>query len=258
MKRRVFIQFSDDQHKYQILNISQSILGGDIYCTVPKGKLVQYHGFSRDQKGQIILLKTKTKPDEKTHLSVHASGELHIKNQATREYSPALKGNKLANLEGKELSARHIFTLFPSKPLHIPFSPVDKTKDVEIHDSGATRPAAFVCFAVPRGIQGVNLQFTFHVDDIESVPPDGGVITFELVHHLIIALAYRAKNLPDWPDDNIILYGDGYIAPFVMGYKERLIAVELREPSYHLNEEQTLTITLPTKHLDDGLETKMP
>lgn len=249
MTRRVFIQFEGNEQKFQLLDLTQNIKG-DIYVFLPGASVVKWLGLTKQNYGQSISLQTKTLAKDHAHLSIHAAGKLHVKKQKVSEYSPVLVGNKLADLPNKVLSVRHLFSAIFPEPNHLPVSPAGNRKSDFIINAKNQNPFSVACFAIPKGIPNISLQFSFHLDDIDTVPPDGGVINVELVHHIVMMVFFKPKEVTDWPDTPYLIYSDGYIAPFLLSQKNENLLIELREPLYNLDSNNNLTINLPTKHED--------
>lgn len=239
---RIFVKFDNDAQSYQILSIHQSRNGGDIYCGLPNGRPAYWHGFLPENSERLLLLRTSTSNDDGAHLSVHGSGQTHVKYEKMSRRSIAVLGNKLSQVPEKELGIRHLFTALPSKPAHLPVG--RQQRDVTILSNGPMRPFALICFAVPKGIGQVSLHFSFHEDELETDSPDAGMAWAELGHHRVVMLAYGSKMIEKWPDNTIIQYSDGYLVPFIRRLKPGNISVDLQKPTYKLNGEE-LTIVLP-------------
>lgn len=253
MKSRIFVSFPGKADPFQILSIEQDNKG-DIYCFVPKAYKHQFHGINVDMKNnEGTVLRTKA-TEGNFHLSVHRDGNLHVKKEKTGEYSPVLSGNKLADLSKNVLSVRHIFTVFVAKPEFLPEQKAGaRAYDCIINAKNDT-PFCLIFFAIPKGVPNINLEFSFHMDDINMVPPDAGIITSELKHHVLMMLAYKTKFMEKWPDETIVQYGDGYFTPFIFEVVGKIIRTELRKPLYKFDSDKTLTINLPTDHIDQTQE----
>jgi len=156
----------------------------------------------------------------------------------------AVRGNMLRSQDGKVLSVRHLLTVFPSEPWQKPNSPAGARKTDELMTTKQWHPYVLIFWAVPL-TRSFTVQVTssFHVDDLEEVPPNGGWGGFSLATHAVVWFAYRTKHMNRWPRNSQACYSDGHAVPVFVGTGSGEFRLEYRQPSYTLNEDQ-LSITL--------------
>lgn len=230
-KSRLFIR--DVENKaWQLFSLSQSKKEGDIYLGSPDFKGFEWLTFEMKEDE---LMPFKVQQDKDGHVSFHAHGQAHVKVEG-EEYKLPIPGQHLLKLEEKEISARHLFTLFPKKPEIMPFTEALGRKGDQIIQSSETiRPFVMVAFALPR--MGFNLEFgmSFDIDDLENVP--GGMLgshLFPLFHHDIFIFLYRTKNMDEWPKRSMLQYSDGIWVPLFFGEPEKMIRVQCRRPEFSI------------------------
>ncbi len=240
-KRRVFI--TDGSENYQIFDFIQNKNEGSIYVSSPNFSEIKLLAISTDQgKPQISIIDSPG--DGK--LSLHASGMVSIRNYTDiKSRKLVVFGNYLLNLEKNVAGVRHLFTIYIAQPKHTPASPaLNRKSDYLINSSKELSPLAIIFFAVPRILNlTVGIQAGFNIDDLDSIPPDGGMGIIELPYHSIMWFAYKTKYMNKWPKHPIVCYYDGYTVPTFIGTGEGEFRMELYNPTYKLTENE-LTINL--------------
>jgi hypothetical protein len=83
-------------------------------------------------------------------------------------------------------------------------------------------------------IRWIRITASFHVDELESVPPDGGWGGFSLMQHGVIWFAYRTKHMDRWPLSAQACYYDGYFVPLLVGTGIGTFRLELKRPGLSL------------------------
>ncbi len=235
-KRRVFI--TDGNENYQIFDFIQNKNDGSIYVSSPNFSAIKWLAVLMDQGRPFISVIDS--PGE-GKLSLHASGVVSIRNYTDiKNRKLIIQGNYLLKLEKNEAGARHLFTIFMAEPKHLPTSPaLNRKSDYLINSSKQLSPLAIIFFAIPRIPNlKVGFHYSFHIDDLESVPPEGGLGTIELPYHSIMWFVYKTKHMNKWPKHPIVCYYDGYTVPTFIGTGDGEFRIELYNPSYKLTENE--------------------
>lgn len=231
--RRVFIKDPTDK-PLQILSISQSKNDGSIYLSVP------------DSKCMFLDLKDLKLPSSFTadiafdgHISFHGHGQAHIKNK-NEPYSFPIRGHHLLKIKEKEISLRHLFTLASKEPGQAPGSPFASRKnDFLVTSSKQITPFIGIAFALPRVGLLIQLQITFEIDDLATIPDDFlGWALFPLIHHDIFVFFYRTKHMKRWPKYSYAQYLNGILVPIFVGQPNNSFRIDLRKPSFQLKEKE--------------------
>jgi hypothetical protein len=106
------------------------------------------------------------------------------------------------------------------------------------------KPYVLIFWAVPGTRKlTVNIESQWHVDDIESVPPELGMGSFGLRVHNVIWFAYRTKHMNRWPAVSHLCFHNGYHVPALIGTGEGQCRLELTAPRYELAGDE-LRVTL--------------
>lgn len=169
-------------------------------------------------------------------LSIHGSGVSHVKALNDGEAELRLVGNHLLDVGQKKAGVRHLITILPTKP-STESEPMSSTRlaDCTI-EAKELKPYVLIFWAVPGVAKlTVKVQASFHVDDLESVPPESGFGAFLLRQHNIVWFAYRTKHMQRWPAHNLLCFHDGFVAPTLIGTGEGACRLELRTPRYEHN-----------------------
>ncbi|MDO8513575.1 MAG: hypothetical protein Q7S37_03670 [bacterium] len=229
---RVFIKDLDGC-TWQLFSLSQNKKDGSIYLGSLEFTAFEWLTF-RVEKNK--LKPFKIVQNSSGHLSVHASGQTRI---TSSEYDDKLiiNGHHLLKKVEKDISLRHLFTMFPRKPDKAPNSEAGARKsDVTANTSKKIRPFVILAYALPRVGFKVKFQASFCIDDLETedIPGILGVITFPLIHHDIFMVIYRTKFMDEWPKKHIVQYTDGIIVPMFFGESDRKIRVEFKIPEFSL------------------------
>jgi len=168
-------------------------------------------------------------------LSVHGSGVTHVRALAGGEVELRLAGNFLTNEDHQTLGVRHIVTVFPTKPSHLPASAANNRQSDCSLQVLALKPYVLIFWAVPsiRALK-VDVSASFRVDDLETVPPESGFGAFGLRTHNIVWFAYRTKHMVRWPAESHLSFHDGFHTPVIVGTHEGACRLELRTCIYEL------------------------
>jgi len=235
-KRRLFL--SDGQNFYQIMSFTQDRADSSIYASSPDFSKIKWLNISI--KNNIPQLTVTDSPGD-GKLSLHGSGMTKI---TPNVHDLVIHGNYLHDSTKKALGVRHLFTMQLAEPSFVPFSPAFNRKSDYVISTKQLTPIIIIFFAIPRVKElTVNYQVSFHIDDLESIPPEGGGGTFELILHNVFWYAYRTKYMNEWPPNPYICYHDGHIVPVLIGAGERKFRAEFRTPVYELSNTE-LTIKM--------------
>jgi hypothetical protein len=240
-KRRLF--FGNGLEYFQIFSISQNPADSSIYFSAPMFEEVEWRLLAVGADSKPILISYQV--SEPGKLSVHGSGIVHVKPfgvAGSNEF--AVRGNFLKSADEKTLSVRHLLTIFPSEPKHKPNSPAGARQTDGLMTTKQWHPYVIIFWAVPltRSFT-VQVNGSFHVDDLEEVPPNAGWGGFNLATHAIIWFAYRTKHMNRWPRNSQGCYADGHTVPVFFGTGTGEFRLEYRQPAYQLNNDK-LSITL--------------
>ncbi len=227
-KRRLFI--SDGENFYQVLSFTQSRADASIYVGSPDFSKIKWLSVS-NENGKPQLAVTDSPGVGK--LSMHGSGMTKI---TPNIHELVVHGNYLLDSSKQALGVRHLFTIQLAKPSFLPSSPaLDRDSDFVI-STKKLAPIIIIFFAIPRVSNlTVNFQVGFNIDDLDSIPPEGGGGTFELLLHNVFWFAYRTKYMDDWPPNPYICYYDGHTVPVLIGAGERQFRAEFRAPIYKMS-----------------------
>lgn len=230
-RSRFFIRDAESK-SWQLFSLSQNKKDGSIYLRSPEFTSFEWLTFEMKDGD---LKPFKVQQDQDGHVSFHGHGQVHVKPKEGL-YQLPIQGQHLLKLAESDISLRHLFTLFPKKPEHVPVSVALKRKgDQIVQSSESFRPFVVVAFALPRTGLQLSFQMSFEIDDLETFP--GGMLgshLFPLVHHDIFMLFYRTKNMNDWPKRSMLQYSDGISVPLFFGKPDRMISVQFRQPTFSL------------------------
>lgn len=229
-QRRIFVNKGTGQ--YKIFSFTQHE-DGSIYCSAPDFSDAKWTGISVAEQS-VEFRSAESVGDGK--LSLHGTGMVALrKHDDPTSRQLVIKGNLLK--EGRELRARHLFTVFPKEPFYLPAnSPAfNRASDYSIQANEDLRPFVLVFFAVPRMATEINFQFSLKNDQMVNIPNDIlGMHSFALRYHHVVWFAYRTKHLV-WPKYSHYCYGDGYWFPVFIGTSKEAFNIELRQPKYSLD-----------------------
>lgn len=231
---RVFIQDTTNK-AWQLFSLEQRKKDASIYLGSPEFKKFEWLSFVVNNEE---LDTFKFQQDEDGHLSFHGSGQVHVKTR-DEKYQLPISGQYLLNPDKNDISYRHLFTLFPKKPEHIPVSEaLSRKSDQVVKSSESLRPFVIIAFALPS--VGLKLSFAMNLDinDLETIPGVLGMHLFPLVHHDIFMIFYRTKHMNDWPKRTMLQYLNGVIVPVFIGKPEKMINVQFRQPSVELKDKE--------------------
>jgi hypothetical protein len=125
--------------------------------------------------------------------------------------------------------------VFPTQPTHLPASAANNRQSDCSLQVPELKPYVLIFWAVPsvRALR-VNVLASFHVDDLESVPPESGFGAFGLRMHNVVWFAYRTKHMARWPAESHLSFHDGFHTPVIVGTGEGACRLELRASTYNL------------------------
>jgi hypothetical protein len=227
-KRRLFL--SDGNNFYHVLSFTQSRSDSSIYVSSPDFSKVKWL-IVTNKNGNLELAVTDSPGDGK--LSVHGSGMTKI---TPNVHDLVVHGNYLLDTTKNAAGVRHLFTIQLAKPKFVPFSPAFNRESDYVISTKQLTPIIIIFFAIPRVKKlTVNYQVSFHIDDLDSIPPEGGGGAFELLLHNVFWYAYRTKHMDEWPQNPYICYHDGHLVPVLIGAGEKQFRAEFRIPTYELS-----------------------
>lgn len=230
--RRLF--FSAGDENFQLLSFTQRP-DGSIYIGSPDLASSKWMEIvpGRSPQLQISAIPSAGK------LSIHGSGVAHVKSLESGETELRLVGNYLASGDKQALGLRHILTIFPAKPTRIPAPVASNRLSDCLIQAQDLKPYVLVFWAVPATKHlMVNISSSFHVDDLETIPPELGFGAFGLRSHSIVWFAYRTKHMARWPAESHLCFHDGFHVPFFFGTGEGTGRLDFRAPKYHLDGNQ--------------------
>lgn len=231
-KRRIFITSGTEY--YQLFTFAQNKNDYSIYVSSPDFAEIKWlHALTNKNTGQLSILDSPG--DGK--LSLHGSGMSAIRaHDDPQGHALVVHGSYLFSGEAKRAGVRHLFTIFITKPEHIPRSAAFNRHGDYSFKIEELKPYVLVFFAVPaiRHLT-VEVMASFHADDLEQVPPDSGWGVFNLALHAIVWFGYRTKYMDKWPKHPHICYHDGYAVPIFIGKADGHCQMELRNPTYQLS-----------------------
>ncbi len=230
-KRRIFLKKGEERH--QVFSFTQHA-DGSIYCGSPTFADAKWIAFAMTQQGPAVGV-AESLGDGK--MSLHGSGMVGVRpHDQPGGHQLAVLGNLLKS--GNELRARHLFTVFPSEPNHLPVgSPAfNRDSDYCMESKEELRPFLLAFFAVPAIATKMDFIFSLDTDQLANIPNDFlGMNFFTLRYHHILWFAYRTTHLPEWPKVSHYSYSDGYLFPVFIGTPNSRLTVEIREPRYSLS-----------------------
>lgn len=232
---------------WQLFTLSQNKRDGSIYLGSPD--FGDYEWLSLNfQDGKPTPIKIQQ--DQNGHISFHGLGQTHVRTEDNSK-KLVISGHYLLKPSSQEISLKHLFTVMPSQPDHVPYSPaLARKSDQLIKSSKPIRPFIAVAFALPRKGLKLNFQPSMHVDEMEEIPGSFlGWHIFPLIHHDIFVFFYYTKHMGSWPKRNMLQYADGVLVPIFKGRTNRMIQVDFILPQYKLTGDQ-LTIILHMSGLE--------
>lgn len=230
---RIFVK-DIDESIWQLFSLSQNKNDGSIYLGSLEFTSFEWLTFKEENNE---LKPFKIVQNSNGHLSIHASGQTRVTSDDHNEHL-IINGHHLLKKIEKDISLRHLFTIFPRIPENASKSEAGTRKsDVIINTTKSLRPSVILAYALPRVGLNVNLQTSFCIDDleVEDIPGVLGVVTFPLIHHDIFMVIYRTKFMNKWPKKHMIQYTDGIVLPMFFGEPEGKIRVEFVLPEFSLN-----------------------
>lgn len=232
--RRLFL--SDGANKFQVLSIEQR-RDASFYISCPNFARSRWIEIVGDENAKSVNVATA--PGE-GKLSVHGSGFSGIRAHDSQGHHAIVRGNRLIDRDRTELRPRHLVTVLPEAPHHVPSG--TRLSDYVL-TAKQIKPTAFILFAIPA-VSGLRIKgnIGFHVDDI-GVPPDVsfGLMTFPL--HGILGVAYSTKTMLQWPPSTHFSHYDGYTVPIFLGGGPKEWRFAAADPTYRL-ENNELSIDL--------------
>jgi hypothetical protein len=241
-KRRMFIM--DSGKHYKIFDFTQDKKEGSIYISSPNFTKIKWLAISADSNSKLTLSTEDSPGDGK--LSIHSSGRAGFRaHNAPHDHKLVINGNYLLDLEKGKAGIRHLFTVFMAEPKELPISPAfNRKSDYSLDNSGRPGPFVMIFFAIPRiSILTVSFHFSFDIDDLDNIPPEGGLGFMDLAFHSVCWFAYKTKHMNKWPKYPHICYYDGFKVPMFIGTSEGMCRMELHNPIYVLTQTE-LSITL--------------
>jgi hypothetical protein len=234
-KMRLFM--GDGREYFQLFSLAQNA-DASIYFSAPLFQDIEWHMPALGLDDKPILISYQVMECGK--LSIHGSGIVHAKAFGTAGSDKfAVHGNTLRSRDGKVLSVRHLLTIFPSEPRHKPISHAAARKTDGLMTTKQWHPYVIVFWAIPlTRSYAVTVHSSFHVDDLEEVPPNGGWGAFSLSAHAIVWFAYRTKHMARWPQNSQACYSDGHSVPLFIGTGEGQFRLEYCHPNYELEGDQ--------------------
>lgn len=240
-RRRIFINKKEEY--FQIFSFSQDD-DGSMYVSMPEFPNVKWMSVVKSNNKVGLAITDPIEKDGK--LSIHGTGMSAFRPHSdSKGHQLIVQGNFLLNKQEQKLGVRHLFTSFLQEPMHLPNSPVlNRTTDYLLKSSKGLQPFFIIFFAVPLRRMAVEINAGFHINDVSIPPVDTGWGGFSLKHHMVVWFYYRTKNMERWPANTHVCYYDGYKVPFFIGTSKGICRLEIRHPSYVLNND-TLTISIP-------------
>lgn len=241
-KRRIFI--NNEENYFQLFSFNQHE-DGSIYSSMPEFGNIKWMSIVKHE-GQVgLAIVNPLENDGK--LSVHGTGMTTYRAHSDNKgHQLIVKGNFLLNKESDKLGVRHLFTSFFQDPNFIPVSSpaLNRESDYLLKSDKKIKPFVMTFFAVPTKKMSVEVNASFHVKDLESIPPETGWGGFNLRYHTIVWFYYRTKHMDAWPQNTHICYYDGFEVPFFIGTGQGASRLEIRHPTYTLTD-NNLTISIP-------------
>ena len=245
--RRLFLKC--EGNSYKLLSFTQRN-DGSIYIGFPNFRNIQWIGIELGKKEATLALIDSTEDEGK--LSFHASGVVGFRSHdEPGDHQLRIKGNYLYDRHNSKAGIRHLASIYMEKPEELPAEFPQRISDFWIQNTSSLRPFVLVLFAVPRvsNIQNVGIQAGFHMDDLESSPPESGGGLIDLKYHWIFWHTYRTKFMNDWPNKTFVCYHDGFTVPMYLGRHQDESSGDLRFevhfPKYEVDGSE-VTIILDT------------
>ncbi|NIM46909.1 MAG: hypothetical protein GTN40_01990 [Candidatus Aenigmarchaeota archaeon] len=230
---RIFIK-DDDDKAWQLFSISQSKSDGSIYLSSLEFANFEWLTFKFDGKD---IKPFKISQQTNGHLSIHGSGQTRITSDIRKE-KLIINGHHLLKKIEKDISLRHLFTIFPKKPTRLSKSVMGSRKsDVLMSSIKKLKPFVMIAYALPRANLRVEFMSSFCIDDLEpeDIPGILGFVQFPLIYHEIFSVIYRTKYMNQWPKKHMIQYTNGILVPIFKGEPGKKIKVEFRIPKFSLD-----------------------
>jgi len=232
--RRIF--FGNGAGNFQVFSISQNPNDGSIYFSAPNFEEIEWivPAIVEDQKP--VLLRYQAAAQGK--LSLHGSGVTHVRPYESPQQNVfSIRGNVLRSSD--TLGVRHLVTIFLSEPRHKPNSQALARRSDYVMNTKQWHPYVLILWAAPasRPIT-VTVRGSFHEDELEEVPPNGGWGAFTMALHSIVWFAYRTKHMERWPRNAQACYSDGHTVPVFIGTGPGEFRLEYRKPQYGMVDNQ--------------------
>jgi hypothetical protein len=233
---------------YKLLTLTQGNQG-DIYISFQNFSKIKWLGIYPSEKDLQLAMLESTENEGK--LTFHKLGRAGFRAHNTPGHKHPVEGNYLFDRENNKAGVKHLVSIFMDEPKEIPVSGFPmRESDFYIENSGTLKPFVMILFAIPKvqDIKSVAFEFSFSIDELESVPPpDTGMGLIALKYHSIKWFVYRTKYMDKWPKQSYICYHDGYYVPIYVGKAQNENFGELRFdlhiPRYEAIEKE-LKITL--------------
>jgi hypothetical protein len=238
-KRRILI--TEESKTYQILSLVQE-KDGSIYCHWPDFTKTKWLDVLDTKYGTSVII---TDSPGEGKMTFHGSGMAGFKkHKGSYKVDCRVKnGNYLMSKDGGILGIRHLFTALIRKPYLLPASP---RKSDYIISVSKIEPIVLLFLAIP--MQEITIEFT--VGDIEDQFQEENLeLSFvcsrliEMKKHLIFWVAYKTKNMEEWPDSTLVLFDNGFNIPLIFSLRNNTYRIELRSPLYEF-EGSKLKITM--------------
>lgn len=229
-ERRLLIGHGDLNHV--AFKFKQARSDASIYVACPSFAKVRWISLLVDH-GQVRIASLQAKVDG--HMSIHGSGIVSIRSNADpKDRHLLIPGSFLLDAPRNTVGGRHLFSALMAEPREHPVSP--RRSDYVISSSKPPSPWALMFFAIPRanGLKKVEIQAQFDIDDLDSIPPEGGFGAMDLVRHDVVWYAYRTKYMQDWPGDPHISYLDGFHVPAFAGRSDEGYRFVVITPTYEI------------------------
>jgi hypothetical protein len=213
---------------YKLLSLTQRN-DGSIYIGFPYFRNIKWMGIDKGPEAPTVSMVDSTVEEGK--LSFHASGVAGFRShEVPGDHKLRVRGNYLYNHHNSTAGVRHLVSVFMEQPIELPPVFPERNSDFWIHNAKPLKPFVLILFAIPRAanVQSVDFQPSFHIDEIETVPPDMGAGLFDLKFHSILWFIYRTKFMNRWPRQSYVSYYDGFTVPMYIGKSENETSGELR------------------------------
>lgn len=239
-KARFFI--GNENNFFQLVTFDQSS-DGSIYCGFgPAFPRIRWQTLSVN-KDNIHFVMESIPSDGK--LSIHGTGMTAFRpHDNPKGHRLVIHGSPLIDDSRSTLGIRHLFTLYPEKPTHLPNSPASSRKSDYVIKTDQINPFVIVFFAIPATRLKVELRGQFKADEMLPGCPILGCNTVRLRHHLILWFIYRTRYMDRWPKNSYVCYQDGFRVPMYIGAKHQgaegyaTFTLNSCEPVYELSGEK--------------------